>query len=65
MPDMTDHDMLVKIYSALFDNNGNPGLCSRVETQGKAITRLWLTLALIVPASAGGGYAVALILLGG
>ena len=62
---MTDHDMIVAMYSAMFDKNGNPGLCSKVEAQGKAITRLWLVLALIIPSSGGAGFAIAMKILEG
>ena len=65
MTDLTYHDMLVRIYSAMFDSNGNPGLCSKVENQGKAIARLWLVLALIIPSSGGAGFAIAMKMLGG
>ena len=64
MTDLTDHDMLVRMYGAMFDSNGNPGLCSKVEAQGKAINRLWITIALIVPSSGGAGFAIAMKLLG-
>ena len=62
MTPLTDRQLLedlikdvAKVKIALKGYNGQEGLCDKVEQQGKAITRLWLTLALIVPASAGGG----------
>ena len=58
-------NLVSKSQSVLFDQNGNQGLCSKVEAQGKAITRLWLVFALIVPSSGGAGFAVAMRLLGG
>ena len=45
------------VVGVLFDNKGNPGLCSKVETQGKEIGVLKLILAVLFGSGvlAGGG----------
>jgi len=48
---------LAKINPILFDTEGNPGLCSKVETQGKEIGALKIILAVLFGSGvlAGGG----------
>jgi hypothetical protein len=61
----TDHDLIVTIYTILVGENGNPGLCQKVdkiadkvEGNTKKIYILWAAIAVLVAGAGGGGYAV-------
>jgi hypothetical protein len=47
-----------RITSAIFDQNGNKGICSRVEIVEKSVKKLWLILAIVI---GGGGGTVGII----
>lgn len=55
----SDHDLLIEVHSVLLGSNGQDGLCRQVARNTKAISRLWVILAIIVALSGGGGYALA------
>jgi hypothetical protein len=40
-------DKTTKIHSVLFDTNGNKGLCSKVDDNGKNIVKIWIVIAFI------------------
>ena len=65
MREKSDHELLLEIHTVLYDTNGNPGLCRKVEKQGRSINKLWIAIALIIPSSGSVGFAAALKILGG
>lgn len=65
MADKTDRQLLealredmTEVKVALKGYNGQEGLCDKVEQQGKAITRLWISVAVLASSVGGGAFAI-------
>ena len=56
--DMTEVKIVLKGY------NGQRGLCDNVEQHGKAITRIWVSLAVLTSSVGGGAFAIVKAFLG-
>ncbi len=65
MTDKTDRELLIEthyevtsIKQLLKGYNGDIGLCKQVENNSRAITKLWICMAVIVASAGGGSYAI-------
>jgi len=64
MPEKTDHDLLTEMHTVLLGTNGHPGVAKQVERNSKAITEIWISIAIIASSIGGGVYGVIEILKG-
>jgi len=64
MPEKTDHDLLTEMHTVLLGTNGHPGVAKQVERNSKAITKIWISIAIIASSIGGGVYGVIEILKG-
>jgi hypothetical protein len=64
MPDMNDHDRIVQMHAVLLGTDGSPGLCKMVERNTKAITKIWVAIAVIASSIGGGIYGIIELLKG-
>ena len=58
MPEKTDHDLLTEMHTVLLGTNGHPGIAKQVERNAKAITKLWICIAVIASSIGGGVYGI-------
>ena len=61
----SDHDLLLEVHATLLGTNGQGGLVRQVESNTKAIQKLWIIVALIIASIGGGSYAMMQKFLGG
>jgi len=59
----SDHDRITEIHAVLLGTNGSPGLCKTVERNAKAITKIWVAVAVLASSVGGGVYGVIQLLL--
>ncbi len=74
MAEKLDHELLVEMHQKIigieqvlkgYNGDGDTGLCKQVENNSKAITRLWIALAVVIATSGGSSYAIAQKIMGG
>ena len=58
MLEKTDHDKLTDIHIVIMGVNGNPGLLKLVDSNAKAIQKLWIAVSIIVTSIGGGVYGI-------
>jgi len=64
MSEKTDHDLLTEVHTVLLGTNGHPGIAKQVERNARAITKIWVCIAVIMSSIGGGVYGIIEILKG-
>jgi len=59
-----DHDLITEIHTVLLGTNGHNGVAKQVERNGKAITKIWICIAVIMSSIGGGIYGIIELLKG-
>ena len=64
MLEKSDHDLLTEVHTVLLGTNGHPGIAKQVERNTRAITRMWIAIAIIASSIGGGVYGIIELLKG-
>jgi len=60
----SDHDLIIEIHTVLLGTNGHNGIANQVERNAKAITKIWICIAIIISSIGGGVYGIIELLRG-
>jgi len=60
----SDHDKITEIHTVLLGTNGHNGIAKQVERNAKAITKIWVCIAIIMSSIGGGIYGIIELLRG-